>query len=60
MPPELNPVEYTWGYMKNRELANLCAKTICEVSHFARNRLKSMQRRPRLITAFCKQAELPI
>ena len=58
--PELNPVEYIWGYMKTRELANLCATTIGEVSQFARNRLKSMQRRPRLITAFWKQAELPI
>ena len=27
---------------------------------FARNRLKSMQRRPRLITAFWQQAQLPI
>ena len=58
--PELNPVEYIWGYMKQRELANLCLRTIGEVGTFARNRLKSMQRRPRLITAFWQQAELPI
>ncbi|MGZ9005947.1 MAG: IS630 family transposase [Burkholderiales bacterium] len=58
--PELNPVEYIWGYMKQRELANLCMHTIGEVAAFARNRLRSMQRRPRLITAFWKQAELPI
>ena len=58
--PELNPVEYTWGYMKQRELANPCLHTIGEVGTFARNRLKSMQRRPRLITAFWQQAELPI
>jgi transposase len=58
--PELNPVEYIWGYMKQRELANLCLHTIGEVGTFARNRLKSMQRRPRLITAFWQQAELPI
>lgn len=58
--PELNPVEYIWGYMKQRELANLCLNTIGEVSTFARNRLKSMQRRPKLIAAFWKQAELPI
>lgn len=58
--PELNPVEYVWGYMKQRELANLCLKNIHEVSVFARNRLKSMQRRPQLISAFWKQAELPI
>lgn len=58
--PELNPVEYIWGYMKQRELANLCLHNIHEVGAFARNRLKSMQRRPQLISAFWKQAELPI
>ncbi len=58
--PELNPAEYIWGYMKQRELANLCLDTIGEVGAFARRRLKSMQRRPQLITAFWKQAELPI
>ena len=58
--PELNPVEYIWGYLKQRELGNLCLHTIREVGAFARRRLKSMQRRPRLITAFWQQAELPI
>src|SRR6266436_3612885 len=58
--PELNPVEYIWGYMKQRELANLCLPTIGEVGTFARNRLKSMQRRPQLISAFWQQAKLPI
>ena len=58
--PELNPVEYIWGYLKQRELGNLCLHTISEVGAFARGRLKSMQRRPRLITAFWQQAELPI
>ena len=58
--PELNPVEYIWGYMKQRELANPCRHTIGEVGTFARNRLKSMQRRLQLITAFWQQAELPI
>jgi transposase len=58
--PELNPVEYIWGYMKQRELANLCLRTLGEVGSFARNRLKSMQRRPQLITAFWQQAQLPI
>lgn len=58
--PELNPVEYICGYMKQRELANLCLHNIQQVGAFARNRLKSMQRRPQLISAFWKQAELPI
>jgi transposase len=58
--PELNPVEYIWGYMKQRELANHCLHTIAEVGTFARNRLKSMQCRPRHITAFWQQAKLAI
>ncbi|MBN8474946.1 IS630 family transposase [Sulfuritalea sp.] len=56
--PELNPVEAIWAYLKKHEIANLCLDTIGEVGQFARNRLKSMQRRPTLITAFWQQAEL--
>lgn len=56
--PELNPVEAIWAYLKKHEIANLCLNTIGEVGEFARNRLKSMQQRPSLITAFWKQAEL--
>ena len=58
--PELNPVEYLFGFAKQRELANLCLDTITEVRRYATRRLKSMQRRPALIRAFWKQAELPI
>lgn len=58
--PELNPVEYIWGYLKQRELANLCMHTIGEVGAFARSRLRSMQQRPQIITAFWKQSDLPI
>ena len=58
--PELNPVEYIWAHMKQRELANLCLHTIGQVGAYARNRLKSMQRRPRIIAACWQQAELPI
>ncbi len=58
--PELNPVEYLFGYAKQRELANLCLHTIDEVRRYATRRLKSLQHRPRLITAFWQQAELPI
>jgi hypothetical protein len=53
--PGLNPVNYIWGYMKQREPANPCLHTIGEAGAFARNRLKSMQRRAQLITAFRKQ-----
>jgi len=56
--PELNPVEAILAYLKKHEIANLGPTTIGEVSDFARRRLKCRQRRPRLIRAFWKQAEL--
>src|SRR3954471_735088 len=56
--PELNPVEAIWAYLKKHEIANLCCDTIGEVGQFARNRLRSMQRRSHLIIGFWKQAEL--
>ena len=58
--PELNPVEAIWAYLKKHEIANLCPTTLTEVSDFARRRLKSMQRRPKLIRAFWQQAELAL
>ena len=56
--PELNPVEYLWGYWKQHELPNFCPKTFTELSFHALRALKRMRRRPKLITAFWKQAEL--
>jgi transposase len=58
--PELNPVEAIWAYLKKHEIANLCPTHLAEVSEFARRRLKSMQRRPKLIRAFWQQAELAL
>jgi hypothetical protein len=48
------------AYCALRGLANLCLETIGQVGAYARNRLKSMQRRPRIIAACWEQAELPI
>jgi transposase len=56
--PELNPVEYLWGYWKHHELPNFCPKSFFELSCHARNALRRMRRRPTLVTAFWKQAEL--
>ena len=58
--PELNPVEAIWAYLKKHEIANLCPARLSEVSDFARRRLKSMQRRPKLSRAFWQQAELAL
>ena len=59
--PELNPVEYLWGYWKQHELANFCPKNIWDLSYCASQALKRIRRRkclPQLITAFFHQAEL--
>jgi transposase len=56
--PELNPVEHIWGYLKQHELPNLCPRELWELSAAARAALRRMRRRPTLVTAFWKQAEL--
>ena len=58
--PELNPPEYLFGHLKPRELGNFCPRGIDELKDYARRRLRSMQRRPTLVAAFWKQAELPL
>lgn len=56
--PELNPAEYIWGHWKQHELSNLCPDDIAQLSRTGRQALNRMRRRPRLITAFWKQASL--
>ena len=56
--PELNPVEYIWGYWKQHELPNFCPKDFTELSYEARCALRRMRRRPTLVQSFWKQAEL--
>ena len=56
--PELNPVEYIWGYWKQHELPNVCPKDYWQLSEGARRTLRRMRRRPGLITAFWRQASL--
>ncbi len=56
--PELNPVEYNWAYWKRHELPNVCPKDYWQLSEGARRTLGRMCCRPRLFTAFWKQASL--
>lgn len=58
--PELNPVEFLWAHWKQHELANFCPKHFAELSHFASNKLRRSQHRPRIIAACWTQAQLPI
>lgn len=56
--PDLNPVEYLWAWLKRHALANFCPANLDELQVTARNKLKSAQKRPSLIMACWKQAEL--
>jgi transposase len=56
--PELNPVEYLWGYWKHHALPNFCPKTFGELSAHARSALRRMRQRRTLVPSFWKQANL--
>jgi transposase len=56
--PELNPVEYIWGYWKHHELPNFCPHDFAQLSYHARRALRRMRRRPTLVMAFWEQADL--
>jgi transposase len=56
--PELNPVEHIWGHLKKHEIPNLCPRELWQLSTAARAALRRMRRRPTLVTAFWKQADL--
>jgi len=56
--PELNPVEYLWGYWKHHALANFCPKTFEELSVHACRALQRAQHSRPLVQAFWKQARL--
>jgi transposase len=57
--PELNPIEYLWGYWKHHQLPNVCARELWELNDRARQTLKRLRRKPRIITACWKQSTLP-
>jgi len=58
--PELNLVEYIWGYWKKHHLPNFCPHGFAQLSYQARQALYRMRRRPRLARAFWQQARLPL
>ena len=58
--PELNPIEYLWGYAKSNELANLAPKDLRELSAEAKKALRKIRRMPRCIKAFWVQSTLDL
>ena len=58
--PELNPVEYIWGYWKHHELPNFCPRDFTQLSYQARRAVRRMHRRSPLIRSFWHQAQLSL
>lgn len=58
--PELNPVEYLWGYWKQHELPNVCPRDYWELDDRARRTLKRIRRRPRILAACWRQSCLAL
>lgn len=58
--PQLNPVEYIWGYCKYHEVPNFCPRDFGELSYQARRALRRMRRRPPLARSFWHQEQLSL
>ena len=56
--PEPNPVEYRWSHWKQHELPNFCPQNFGQFSSWARKALRRMRKRPTLMIAFWRQADL--
>ena len=57
--PDLNPAEGVWANMKNG-LGNLAAPDVSKLAAIVKNRLKSIQYRPELISGFLAQTGLTL
>ena len=53
--PELNPIEYLWGYLKSNPMANLAIPDIDELADVARSHARSLQHRCDLLKSFVRQ-----
>lgn len=58
--PELNPIEYLWGYIKGNDLANVCAKDLVELNAAARKAIIRTRKIKSHLRAFWLQSELDL
>jgi transposase len=58
--PDLNPVEYVWGYLKQNPLANHPCEDVLTLAGAARHSSRSLQRKQHLLHSFIKQCPLPL
>ncbi len=56
--PELNPIEYAWGYLKGTPLANWAPLDVETLVTGARRANRGLQRRPALLQSFMRHSPL--
>jgi transposase len=56
--PELNPIEYLWGYARGNDLANFAPKELWELSRAARQAFARVRKVKRCLRAFWIQSDL--
>jgi transposase len=56
--PELNPVEYLWGYSKINPLANVAVREVTELVEVTRVCGRSIQRKEELLRSFIRHSPL--
>jgi putative transposase len=58
--PELNPVEYVWGYLKTNPLANLACPEVGLLAAASRRHTRSIQHQPDLLRSFIRHSPLSL
>lgn len=58
--PELNPVEYLWGYLKWNPLANFAPLDLATLTRSTRRATRCAQRRPDLLRSFLSHTPLSL
>lgn len=58
--PELNPVEYIWGYLKRNPLANLPFPDLLSLAKTARRHTKTIQKKQKLLRSFLLHSPLSL
>lgn len=58
--PELNPIEYLWGYLKMNRMANLAIADVDELADVTRCHARSLQHRSDLLKSFVRHSPLSL
>ena len=58
--PELNPVEYAWGYLKMNPLANLAFAETQQLARATHRHARSLQKKQTLLRSFIRHSPLSL